>query len=500
MDKICRGSLIGEVYGRGYRVAGCTDSSKNRGTQISHRWPKLETQVHSRGSTNRATSDTFRSQAWFRHDIPDPQNGRIPYLSPRFWKDAKGHSPAPPSEKPRVERMGSGRHSPRRPSCDYLTEKVQSARGSLFDGVDRGGSRRSPRLSPRSPREDVARGRSSPREAWNEGGAEQANASSSAKPRSPSPTYRDSENWMAYSGQQREGEPREAMTELAANWKSGKRRPHAGRQTELSDNFQKGLTGVRSEPIITNSVNFVSCGGIRTHIRTDKDEGENLRRRLQLDPTQAVTRRSERRHNSPEQYPPNAYRIMHPSHSFSPSPRSPREDSMREVSRSTVPRMSGSSSATSTRSGIPAINGFGDAANSGRRHAPACIEHFARQVSDGASAPVSFRDQVNSDMVRDNLQPCVSALGGTAGLPRSTGAAAPPPRVASSGAAGNTYASMYCYGDISCLPSNVSKDTAYLHSGLKMAKIGPRSPGAFSPNKVRIPHRQAVVFQPMMQP
>lgn len=250
----------------------------------------------------------------------------------------------------------------------------------------------------------------------------------------------------------------------SSNWNRYSKRAHAGRQTENCEELSKGfksLSSVRSEPIITNSVNHVQSAGLKTGVfktSCPNADGNMARSRLQLDEAQPNTRRSERRHIYGE-HPPYACTLISPSE----------QTSTRESFWS--PRDNCIGPELTDRAGRSTW--YGDAPQSSRRHAGTISQ--LHQVSRAASQGVepqkvpdylvncSPRDLSNSDLVRSHL--------GQAPL------AAPITPVVS------TSHPMYCYGDISCLPSTTSKDSAYLHSGLKMSRMGPRAQGMFSPNR-----------------
>lgn len=135
----------------------------------------------------------------------------------------------------------------------------------------------------------------------------------------------------------------------------------------------------------------------------------------------------------------------------------------------------------------------------GRRAAPVCAQQAAQvaQVVQGslaqkATSMVNLRDHRNSDVMREQMQ-----------LPVAVEASPenPSPQTAMSRVQSSVTVSpyvrpvdlrVYSFGELSSLPSTMQKDTAYIHSGLKVVKYGVRSPGAFSPNVVRIPAAQVL--------
>jgi len=141
-------------------------------------------------------------------------------------------------------------------------------------------------------------------------------------------------------------------------------------------------------------------------------------------------------------------------------------------------------------------------ANCGRRGAPQCFQTTSRvaaQVSRDAGGmhavpPQSLhcvRDHRNSDLLRSHMvsqapkwQEQLTVAPQT--MPQQpVPARVVAPSVKNAGLA--TENRIFSYGDISCLPSTMPKDTAYLQSGLKVYKYGARTPGYFSPH---MPHSQ----------
>mmetsp|Transcript_5041 Transcript_5041/g.12594 ORF Transcript_5041/g.12594 Transcript_5041/m.12594 type:complete len:99 (+) Transcript_5041:1-297(+) len=70
MDKICRGSTLGEAQRHGAKTesSSVADTSRHaRGTHVSCNSYKLETSACRDNPGSAFVSDTFRSQEWFKH-------------------------------------------------------------------------------------------------------------------------------------------------------------------------------------------------------------------------------------------------------------------------------------------------------------------------------------------------------------------------------------------------------------------------------------------------
>jgi len=106
-DKICRGSLIGEVRNQGYDLT-YEPSVARRGTHVSTRSYKLETTQLEVGKHPREVepSQTFRTSNWFKHDVgirstrPPPCLGRNDPIS--HTNDGSQSARGPRSQSARV--------------------------------------------------------------------------------------------------------------------------------------------------------------------------------------------------------------------------------------------------------------------------------------------------------------------------------------------------------------------------------------------------------------
>lgn len=538
MDKICRGSAIGEAHRSGaWRddVGSLLDTSRTaRGNSVSTHSLKLENTsprgkppANSRGAF---VSDTFRSQEWFRHDGHSEE--KVPQLSPRFWKGANALSPAPGA-------MQAGRSKSAKDLKQAGEENVNIEQRGHY-------SPRMPR-SPRSPRGGLSRARSdgafiktgdafvqkapsmtddytettysraqSPREALF-GACEPVDdfVESTARQRSPSPTFATSEQWMGYNSGTGYGskfdEERDAPSMPSRNFNSKARRQHSGRVSEETWKSPRGnLAGEPSPPpIILNAVSGAVTRGKKTNIVKDSD---NAKRRLRLDQSQSDLTRSEKRHSFPtdpqgqRQLEEMSYlspRLFSPrtqpppqSNGGSQGSRAPAQDPrIIDVQHRTSAEMASSmmpDTARVKRQMEPDVQAQIDTderkylvghqlvnwTQHGRRGASDCFEQIC-QVAAEATADAgghlmgypstTLRDHRNSDVLRAHLQ--------TPG----------PPRVRQEPQQQPVVVPVYSYGDISSLPSTMPKDTAYLHSGLKVVKFGPRTPGYFSPYADRVP-------------
>jgi len=107
------------------------------------------------------------------------------------------------------------------------------------------------------------------------------------------------------------------------------------------------------------------------------------------------------------------------------------------------------------------------------------------------------RDHRNSDVIREHINP-IQYTEAPATVVRAMGAngvayVSAPKLIPAKAAFVRADQRIYSYGEISCLPSNTSKDAGYLASALKPVKYGARMPGAYSPNVPRVPVSQALV-------
>jgi len=519
MDKICRGSRIGHAHGRGlWQQIDKSGVDFRRGGFVTHTSPKLENTVPRRFSTGVVptafATDTFReSQDWFRHESAAPRP-RTPNATPR-------------NASPRGERGLFGSRSPRSLSPRSPLRRSMSARATfrdkpanLFDRADE-----SFWLSPRTPRNlskvkseieltvptrggggggggSFSRGRSeclpdrmsarqlsaradsarplsvrvdasprqrdvSPRDTL---GQDRDCRSPSAASRVLSPNWNMSEDWMAYS-RPRDPSPvavKADRTMPSSNFSSAVRRMHSGKITRNSENWLR-MNGEDAKPTaaaIANSENFQLSRGKRTGLNKDPEIAKKLMRF--------------EAHRVPEP-PPNNRR-----HQFSENPQAAKHV---EELRALSPRRLADAALADTLSpaGKASATVSVQHRTSGEMAAAVQPELSPRRggaekylVGDElvdienrglrkshATKKVRSRHHCNSDEVREHIQqdPTSSAI------PSSRS---------------ERERRVHVFGDFSVVPATMPKDTAYIHSGLRVVRYQVRSPGTFSPNAPRV--------------
>lgn len=328
----------------------------------------------------------------------------------------------------------------------------------------------------------------------------------------------------------------------SSNFKSGKTfRLHSGRQTENSESWNN-LRESRSEALIerpawscttsngTAGVGFAASPVWKGRKCNIVKNAENMKRRLMLDASQSETDQSQRRHgfltpnkaNSPRDYlyVPSEGGGSRGTRAVVTSPQHRTSDEMSASLHHPVGCQSANQEFAYQDGGYTHQAGFqpevehayGAVAvaphaakylvgeqilnwhSHGRRGPLKCFQHatntpafrqvfhsshptgYAPQGPSCAPGMVNLRDHRNSDVVREHLQPMDTPL---LQAPLVVSSASCPQRV-------------YSYGELSSLPSTMPKDTAYLHSGLKVVKYGARMPGAFSPHVPRVLASQAL--------
>lgn len=411
-------------------------------------------------------------------------------------------------------------------------QEVESAISEIFGNDAAQMSPRSPRASLEGPalsaRRGLGRGRSeghlhdrcelsprdalprSPRRALAEIRGRHLNAGLGGGPpeptRSPSPTFRVSENWMSYSAappdtagakSPRRGlSPRAGGRTMVEAWAEKPPAPearppmprppirgHCGRTTETSVKWVGVAEDAPPGPsLIANSENFVASRGKKVNI---VEVADNVGNRLRQDASDPEATRSQRRHGFPSnpqsqrqieqmrQVAPRILQRMAPEAAGRFSGRAPvlvdaQHRSSAELVASLMPEapeVRGSRSEVRYFAGSEIVG-----SGNGRRIAGAC----ARQAPELAG-----RDHRNSDALREHLQHLQPRL--SEPMPRSPASATP------SSAAVREAHGVFSYGVMSSLPSTMPKDSAYTHSGLAVVKYGSRTPGVFSPNVVRVP-------------
>jgi len=544
MDKICRGSAIGEAHCKGTwkdATAGVDTSRNARGTHICGTSFKLEnTTADSKHSRSNNTSDTFRSQEWFKHEA-NARPTEVNLLSPRFWNEGKRNSPrasldvsmSQKSFKEEVSEVASSRaldFGGKQGMPQGISRGISRARSvgllgmamepsdvevSVFDG---GRSPRGPR-SPRSPRSNqpaglaVQRGRALDFEVDD----------SKPEGRAKSPTYAASADWMKYSsGQNAPDGNSQADFMPSRNFSSKSRRSFSGKIQEGSESAPWTRGGLSAEPMapptsyIANAVSGEISKGKRTNLKTNGAQ-DGAKRRLSLDASEKEPTRSTKKHSFPEH--PQSLRQVE---EFKQSPRLQQVPERRAAEVGSVKAgiidMQHRTSAEMASSIMPDRNEHAasarqtkymvgseivDWADCGRRGAKQCFQNTQRvaaQVSKDAGGlhavpPHSLgasRDHRNSDILRDHLMSSAPKWQQQLTAKPQEKPFSPGPARAVAPAMGLAGLSseqprILSYGEVSHLPSSMPKDTAYLHSGLKVYTYGSRTPGYFSPH---MPHAQ----------
>lgn len=563
MDKICRGSHVGEAHLLGSWADYVPDTASNaRGTHITHTSMKLENTVPTgeRGDRSankgRKTSDTFRSQSWFRHDGAGASQ-EVSHLSRKFWQGVNGLSPAPAS--PRGALLSARSKSHRNLATAAEGDKITGGgdTGRLVDAKGR-------RVPVRSRSEGVlsntpGAGTTTPRAG--EGRRHRGPGSpdcasprenSPQEKRAGSPTFAVSEEWMRYSsprGTPARGERGSDDRDYSFEPPKRALRQQSGRITENSENhiLQKRPNDERAPPVIANAVNHARTNGKKVGIT--KDEAQ-LKRRLAYDTSQQDPDRSQRRHDF-EGHPQREKHLENTRY-FTPhmSPRndeepnltgggsqcsrsSPQLATVRAVQHRTSPEMA-LSLAPDFHNIAAADDGVGGqssmpsppkylagnrliAGNIGRKsnqdisvaqqrqHQQHHQQQQPHQLQGLQSAPVS-------------MVPLMSHRGPAPPLPVYTPSpavmAVPPrrdhrnsdvirehlqPMHMQPPAAYTALARhLVSFGNHSVLKKDTPKDTAYLQSGLRVVRYCTRTPGAFSPQMARVPASQALAAHQAM--
>eukprot|EP00929_Paragymnodinium_shiwhaense_P122849 TRINITY_DN9604_c0_g1_i1.p1 TRINITY_DN9604_c0_g1~~TRINITY_DN9604_c0_g1_i1.p1 ORF type:complete len:634 (-),score=58.24 TRINITY_DN9604_c0_g1_i1:265-2166(-) len=185
MDKITRGSAVGDAHVDGYLNRSFPDTSATaRGSHVSERSMKLDNtdvprsmaddRFPVRHRRSQMPSDTFRSQDWMSHEerSPSKPTDASTVVSPRFWEGGSGGDT--PMQSPRARAL-LGRSKSQKVFCSEQSPDARMPAGFVH----------------RSSSQSVLPAGAFPRFA--------GEIRSAAEKRSHSPTYATSENWMAYS-------------------------------------------------------------------------------------------------------------------------------------------------------------------------------------------------------------------------------------------------------------------------------------------------------------
>lgn len=452
-----------------------TNTDFRRGGFVTHTSPKLDNAMPRRFSNtyfaNTLATDTFReSQDWFQHERGNAIEMRTPRYSP---------SPSPRRQGLFDSPAGASPGAMRRCMSERGLVKPQEKPVSLFNRDEPFWT------SPRSPRSwkadhpaSAARGRStetllplkmrelSPRDTLQD------------RPpagRSKSPTFDVSEDWMAWSRPPDPVSPRHDRNMPSSNFQSPVRRMHSGKITRNSENWLRNVTDGQDAkplpPMIANSENFHISRGKKTGIYKDLDIAKHLVR-FEAERVPAAPL-SHRRHDFADH--PQAVKHMEELRTLSPR-------RIAEAARAdlTSPGRHKSVAAdfghrTSGEMGAAVQPELSPRAAGAEKYVVGDeifdMENNGRRKTDLRKA--SIRHHSNSDVVKDHLQPSPF----TSAIP---------------GSKEEAERRVHVYGDFSVTPATMPKDTAYIHSGLKVVKYQTRSPGAFSPNARRVPALQMI--------
>lgn len=290
-----------------------------------------------------------------------------------------------------------------------------------------------------------------------------------ASPRSCSPTFRDSVNWMGYSSPERGGAEDTSNLMPSSNFSGKLRRQHSGKITQNSDVFLATCENAACQGSSVNSENLIPSRGKKTSY---EKKASDVKGRLSLDSSQPEPVQSRRR-----------------TEFESPTAKG-----------ATVSLMANRSSSELLASVKPEsceTPSSGEALKSARRPAPVCLAPqggYAQKVM----SMTNLRDHRSSEFVRELVtsQPAVATTSATV----ATSPRAQPPlsQVASARLAPTARGlvsadqRIMMFGNYSTTPLSMEKESAYLVSALHAVKWSTRSPGAFSPNAPRTPASQVL--------
>lgn len=352
-DKICRGSVIGEAHNQGMFVAPESNSAK-RGTHVSNRSYKLETtQPAERGGIQRQTTQTFKTQDWFRHDNrqDDTSSFSKDCFSPRYWRQANGRAPAP------------------------------AAAGTQFMCRDKDGSLRSAET-------DLDRRKEEP--------AVKRRATAAAVPTetegTKNPTFRNSVDWMAFSS------PREHYRWADSSTSKEQTRHEYLKKKQATTTLHGGNEENNGQ--LTNAVDNIPSKGKKSFSST----GHDAKKLLRQDPTVLAEKRSERKHAFQKDSAPQNTAAVAP-HGTRPGHRSSQE----------VHEALNWRGKTEDHSPSRVVIGGKTLRNidcAGRRHAQECAGHAENNTeaaAAGASPRGRVRDHRNSDSLRQHIAPNAEA-------------------------------------------------------------------------------------------
>jgi len=339
---------------------------------------------------------------------------------------------------------------------------------------------------PVSPRDALQRFWQKPQDRFSRSRCQSSDALGGQRERSPSPTYAESQDWWTQG----------ADCDAAPAWKPRR----------SSRNFQNS----EEWPLPTTENKKLATAGVanrenQSPSRFKKTVCElecNMKRRLRLDTTQMETvleQRLQRRHAFPETATTHKQVCYSPRRSYN-SPRgrnSPRGNpepnhfvdvqhrTSAEMAASIMPEPNGESGAFQS---MPPKYFVGNEIIDWRNHGRRVTRSPTKDCLQVGGVFCSPRTKSLAN-VHDLPSPAgsQSVRGGAAvssGLSRAvsmqSGAMPVATKVMLDG-------QVHLIGDMSSPPSSLSKDQAFIHSGLSMVKFGKRSPGTFSPNAPRVP-------------
>eukprot|EP00930_Biecheleria_cincta_P020399 TRINITY_DN15357_c0_g1_i1.p1 TRINITY_DN15357_c0_g1~~TRINITY_DN15357_c0_g1_i1.p1 ORF type:complete len:508 (+),score=50.98 TRINITY_DN15357_c0_g1_i1:110-1633(+) len=499
MDKICRGSRVGDAH-----VVGSLDRAANlqQGNNV--------TRSQSTG-TMRFTNTLHCQQA---NDV-----------SPRFARPCTDLSPGP---SPRTARGGANDFSPRssawstqqrsKSRSDMLRSPRQESVPDLF-GRSSCASERSPR-SARRLKENMTeasllngvagltRGRSetalghgsgtgylSPRDTLydNRVGVADMHRGTNLEGRARSPTFTMSEQWMETTTESLSSTKQQCDNAMpSSNFGSTIRRMHSGKITRNSENWLRmdGQDATPAASVISNSCDHSISRGKKTGLEKDPQAAKQLMRQdINKVPENVKGQQRHQFQNLPQaQYHIDELRALSPRHlaqaatADAMSTRGNQESAGVAVLHRTSGEMAASigpdQAAPWSRPAEKYVLGceIVDMRHTGVRAAKDCVKHACLSGgyptrSSSLGSMVNFRHHLNSDIVREHMTPQYMHSN-TMALPSSRQEAS---------------RRIHVYGEYSTPPATMSKDTAYIQSGLRLVKYQTRAPGKFSPNAVRVP-------------
>lgn len=259
----------------------------------------------------------------------------------------------------------------------------------------------------------------------------------------------------------------------SSNFKSPLRRMHSGKITRNSENWLR-MDGQDSKPLppmIANSENFEISRGKKTGLHKELDIAKHLVR-FEADRVPAAPL-SHRRHDFADH--PQAVKHVEGLRTLSPRrlEQAERADlaSPGRIASAAADfghRTSGEMAAAVQPELSPRAAGAEKYVVGGE-----IFDLESSGVRKSHTRQARIRHHSNSDVIRDHLQPSpfLSAIPGSKEERERR---------------------VHVYGDFSVTPATMPKDTAYIHSGLKVVKYQTRSPGAFSPNARRVPAMQMI--------